>query len=324
MLESRGTWTDLIPDVGLRISEVFDQANEEYRPGINQVLIQTTGEGAQKNYSGKTGTGEVSEFDEGDNIPGKNRYRTYTTKVTYTNKGGYVQVTKNNIEDRDFEAQLDEMKDLGISMNYSQDKSGLQLFNGGFTTGGTKKVNGFTMTYYGDGLPLFSTVHSTTVPGGSTQSNASSTSVAFGHDNLETAKLALTLQQTDDGLAMALGGKPMVIVPMNLEREAREETESVLDPETANNTINVHRGTIDMMSSQHLDAVNGGSDTAWFMIVPGMSKLYHEVRQAPVMDTDVDILSKNVTFTVDARWANYAKEWKRTWGSLGTLAAYSA
>lgn len=322
MIESRGTWTDLIPDVGLRISEVFDQGMEQYRPGIGNILQITSGEGAQKNYSGKTGLGEVSLFDEGDNIKGSNRYKTYTTKVEYHNYGSYVQVTKNNIEDRDFEAQLDEMKDLAESMGYSQDKSGLQLLNGGFAT--TRLVNGYKMTYYSDGVPTFSTVHPTVVPGGSTQSNASSTSIAFGHDNLETAKVALNLQQTDDGLAMSLGGKPMITVPINLEREAQEETQSTLDPENANNTINVHRGTLDMTSSMHLDAVNGGSNTAWFIHIPGRAKMYHEVRQAPQMATDVDILSKNVTFTVDARWANYVKDWRRAWASKGDASAYAS
>lgn len=321
-MESRGTWTDLIPDVGLRISEVFDQATEQYRPGIGNILTLTSGEGAQKNYSGKTGLGEVSLFEEGDNINGGNRYKTYTTKVEYNNYGNYVQVTKNNIEDRDFEAQLDEMKDLAESMGYSQDKSGMQLFNGGFAT--TRLVNGYRMTFYGDSVPTFSTVHPTVVPGGSTQSNASSTGITFGHDNLETAKVAMTLQHTDDGLALALGGKPMLTVPLNLEREAREETESTLDPETGNNAINVHRGTTDMASSIHLDSVNGGSDTAWFLNVPGRTKWYHEVRQAPMMDSDVDILSKNVTFTVDARWANYVKDWRRCWGSKGDGASYTS
>ena len=214
------------------------------------------------------------------------------------------------------------MKDLSVAANFSQDKSGMQLFNGGFAT--TAKVNGYTMTFYGDAVPTFSTVHPTVVPGASTQSNASSTGIIFGHDNLETAKIALVEQQTDDGVPMALMGKPMVVVPPALEREAREETESVLDPESANNTINVHRGTIDMTSSLFLSASNGGSDVAWFVIVPGRDKQYHEVRQATRLESEVDVKSKSVTFTVDARWANYVKDWRRKYASKGNLAAYSS
>jgi hypothetical protein len=321
-METRGKWTDLIPDVGLKIAEVFDQGQEEYRPGISNLLTQTTGDGAQKNYSGKTGTGRLRKFDDGDDLPGLNRYKTYTTQVAYTNYGGFVEVSKNTITDRDFTAQLDEMKDLSISANFSQDESGMQLFNGGFAT--TREVNGYTMTYYGDGLPTFSTIHSTVVPGASTQSNASATGITFGHDNLETAKVAITLQQTDDGIPVSLLGKLMLVLPINLEREGMQETMSVLTPENANNAINVFNGNIDMATSLFLDATNGGSNTAWFLIVPGRSKIYHEVRQGATLEQDVNIKNKAVTFTVDARWANYVKDWRRTWGSKGDGAAYSS
>lgn len=321
-MELRSTWTDLIAGVGLQIAEVFDQGQEEYTPGINKVLIQISGTGAQRQVSGKTGLGELSLFDEGDDISVKRRYKTYTTTVAYNFYGEAVQVTKANIEDREFDAQLDEMKDLSVAANYSQDRSGMQLFNGGFAT--TVTVNGYKLSLHGDGVPTFSTVHPTTVPGGSTQSNASSTSIVFGHDNLETAKVAMTLQKTDDAIPLAMAGKPTLVVPMNLEREAREETESTLDPENANNAINVHRGTTDVVSSMFLDATNGGSNTAWFLMVPGRTKFYHEVRQAPELETDVDILSKNVTYTIDARWANSVIDWRRSWASKGDSSAYSS
>lgn len=321
-MESRGTWTDLIAGVGLAISEVFDQGMEEYTPGISNLLTQTTGEGAEKHFSGKTGLGRLTMFEEGDNLAIKRRYKTYKTTVAYNFYGEGVQVTKANIEDRDFADQLDEMKDLSVAANFSQDESGMQIFNGGFST--TELVNGYKITTYGDAVPTFSTIHPTTVPGGSTQSNASSTGVAFTQDSLETAKVAITLAQTDDGIPLALGGKVTLVTPINLEKEAREITESTLVSENANNAINVHMGTTDMVTSMFLDSVNGGSDTAWFITVPGRSKMYHEVRQAPELETDVDILSKNATFTIDARWADYVKDWRRTWASKGDLAAYSA
>ena len=321
-IESRGTWTDLIAGVGLQIAEVFDQGQEEYQSGIGAVLNFTSGDGAQKNFTGKTGIGRISAFNDGDDLPGGRRYKTYTTIVNYNNYGKSVDVTKNNMEDRDFDAQLDEMKDLSVAANFSQDESGTQLFNGGFAT--TVLVNGYNMTYYGDGVPTFSTVHPTVVPGQSTQSNASSTGIAFGHDNLETASVALIQQRTDDGLAMALMGKPTIVVPPSLQREAREETESELDPETANNAINVYKGAMDVVTSTFMASLNGGSDTAWFVVIPGRHRLTHEVRQAPRLEKDVNIKNKVATFTVDARWADYAKDWRRTWGSKGDLAAYSS
>lgn len=322
MIETRANWTDLIQGVGLEIAEVFDQGQEEYLPGIGAVINSTSGDGAMRTFTGKTGVGRLSLFDEGDDMDGGRRYKTYNTSAIYNQYGKFVEVTAANIEDRNYDAELDEMKDLGVAANFSQDEAGMQLFNGGFAT--TTLVRGYNMNWYGDGVPLFSTVHPSTVPGASTQSNASSTGVKFGHDSIEIAKVALVEQKTDDGLPMSLLGKPMVTLPPALEREGQEETRSELNPENANNAINVWRGTIDMATSTFLASSNGGSDTAWHMSIPGKAKLYHEMRLAPSMDQDVNIKSGNVTYTVRARWANYAKEWKRTWGSKGDGAAYSS
>jgi len=323
-METRGTWTDLIGGVGLEIADVFDQGQEEYVVGIGRVLISATGSGAQESFTGKTGVGEISRFDDGDDMPGGRRYKTYNTTVVWNNYGKFIDVTANTIEDRDFKAELDEMKDLSIGSNYSQDKSGVQLFNGGFAT--TRDVNGYRMTWYGDAVPLFSTVHPTVVPGGSTQSNASATGIAFSADNLETAHVALIEQQTDDGIAMSLLGKPMLILPPTLKKEGLEITESTLDPESANNTINVYKDGMDtdMMVSTHLANTNGGSDTAWSLIVPQRAKLTHHVRLASSLDQDINIKNRVVTFTVNARWADSVKDWRRTWGSKGDLVAYAS
>lgn len=323
MVETRAKWTDLIPDTGLKIADVVDQGNMLYMPGIFNVLNKRTAPAvAQQNYTGKTPFGKIQEFQDGDDIPTLDRSKTYTTKVVFRNYGGAVEVTKNQIEDRDFAAELDEMMDLSRSMNQGQDESGLQLFNGGFAT--TTSVNGYTVTWYNDGQPQFSTVHATTVPGGSTQSNASSASIPLGHDNLETGRVALTLQQTDNGLPLALTSKPMLVVPVNLEKEAMETINSDLTPESANNAINVFRGSVDMASSAFLDNTNGGSNTAWFLLNPQRHKLFQEIRQEKKLEQDVNIRNKVATFTVDARWANYSLEWKGTWGSQGDSSSYSS
>lgn len=323
-METRGTWTDLIAGVGLEIGEVFNQAMETYQPGIFNVLNKKGGSGAQRNVTGKTGLGELKKFNDGDDLPGGRRYKTYTTKVVYNNYGEFVDVTKNTIEDRDeaYESDLNEVRDLTIAGNYSQDKAGMQLFNGGFAT--TTTVNGYEMTWYGDLKPLFSTIHPSVVPGASSQSNASATGLPYSYDNLETMEVAMIQQAEDDGKAMVMRGKIMVLVPTALKKEASESLDSQLDPTTANNAINVYRGNIDMATSLFLDTKFGGSDTAWYGVVQGGHKLNHEVRQDLRLEQAVNIKNKVLTNTIDARWADSATEWKRTWGSKGDGAAYSS
>lgn len=320
---TRANWTDLIPATGLQIAEVFDQGGELYTPGIANIInVKSAPDVAQKNYTGKTGFGKLSYFAEGDDIPSTNRYKTYTTKVIYNSYGEHVTVTKLQLEDRDFDNELSEMNDFGRAYNQSVDESSIQLLNGGFAT--TVDVNGYKMTWYGDGNPQFSTVHATVVPGGSTQSNASSTGIKLTHDNLETGRLALTLQKTDNGRPMSLTQSPVLVVPLNLEKKATESIGSVLVPETGNNALNFFKGSMTMMSTAFLDSTNGGSNTAWFLINKQRNKLFYETRQEARMERDVNVLNKTVTFTVDARWANYSLEWKGSWASKGDLATYSS
>lgn len=321
-MENRQKWTDLIPDTGLRIMEVYDQGNEQYTPGIFSILKKSSSDKAQDNFTGKTSFGKVKQFEDGDDVPTIERFKTYTTKVIYRNYGGAVEVTKNLIEDRDFESELDEMKDMSRSVNYSVDESGVQLLNGGFAT--TVTVNGYDMTWYGDGKPQFSTIHPTVVPGGSTQSNASSTGIILGHDNLETGRLALMLQKTDNALAMGMAGKLTLVTPLNLEKTAKETLNSDLTPQNANNAINVFKGSMDLVTTIFLDTTNGGLNTQWFLMNTAMAKLYHTTRQEKRLESDVNIRNKMVTYTVDARWANCSKEWKGTWGSKGNITAYSS
>lgn len=321
-MENISKWTDLIPDTGLRIAEVYDQGDDLYTPGIFSVLKQSTGTGAQENTTGKTGFGKVKQFEDGSDIPTVLRYKTYTTKVIYRNYGGAVEVTKNLIEDRDFQSELDEMKDMSRSVNYSMDESGCQLYNGGFST--TITVNGYDVTWYGDAVPLFSTVHPTTVPGGSSQSNASSTGIKESHDNLEIARLALMRQKTDNALAMGMAGKLTLITSLDNEKLSKEIFGSDLQPQNANHAINVFKGAMDLVTTTFLDTTNGGLNSAWFLSNLAMAKLYQVSRQEKRLESDVNIRNKMVTYTVDARWANCSKEWKGNWGSKGDLATYSS
>lgn len=322
MSDTRGNWSNQIPDVGLKLAEFFDQGQMLYTPGIHMILTKTTGAGAQKNYEGKTSAGELKLTAEGDDAKSNNRYLTYLTQVAYNKYTGSLEVTEEMLEDRDFDSSFNEAMELGRVANFSMDKAGMQLFNGGFAT--TTSVNGYVMTWYGDAKPNYSTVHPTKVPGASTQSNASSTGIKFSHDNLETANIALIEQALDDGSPMGSNGKPMIVIPPALQREAREETESELDPTSANNAINVWRGTMDMTSSLFLSGTFGGSNTAWFLVTPGMDKQYFEVRKSPTLELDKAVRSGTTVFVTKGRWANWVGDWRGKYGSKGDLATYSS
>lgn len=323
MIEMRAKWGELVKGVGLQILESIDQGMELYQPGISNLLTLESSDSGQKHFTGKVSENRITRKDEGESSDELNRYKTYVTTVDYTAYAAKIEVTRENLMDRDFGSQLDEATDIGRASNFSQDEAGLQLFNGGFTTR-KDTIKGYRYQYYNDTVPTFSVQHPTVVPGKSAQSNASSTSMVFSDTNLETARLAVRKQTTDAGGPLTMGGRESLVVPLALDKKAMVVTESELISNSANNDFNVYKGTVGVVSNVLLDAVHGGSDTAWFLVVPGATRFIHDTREAMQPWTEVDEDKKTLTVGIYGRWANYTKDWRRSYGSLGTGANYTA
>jgi len=323
MIETRAKWGELIKGVGLQILECIDLGMELYQPGISNLLSLETSDSGQKHFTGKVSENRITRKDEGEDSEELNRYKTYVTTVDYTAYAAKIEVTRENLMDRDFSSQLDEATDIGRASNFSQDEAGLQLFNGGFDTR-KDSIKGYRFQYYNDTVPTFSVQHPTVVPGQSSQSNASSTSMVLSDANLETARIALRKQMTDAGGPLTMGGRESIVAPMALEKTSQVITGSELLPGSANNDINIYQGTVGVVSSVLLDAIHGGSDTAWYLVVPGATKFVHDVREGMSPWTEVDEDKKTLTVGIYGRWANYTKDWRRAWGSKGTAATYTA
>lgn len=323
MIETRAKWGELIKGVGIQILEAIDQGTELYTPGISNLLQMDSSDSAQKHFTGKVSENRITRKDEAEESDELNRYKTYVTAVDYTAYAAKIEISRENLMDRDFSSQLDEATDIGRAANFSQDEAGLQLFNGGFDTR-KEEIKGYRYQYYNDGVPTFSVQHPSVVPSMSAQSNASSTGVALSDASLETGRLALRKQMTDAGGPMTMGGRETLVVPLALEKNARVITESELISGEANNDINVYKGNVGMVSSVLMDDVHGGSDTAWYLVVPGATRFIHDVREGMQPWTHVDDDKKTLAVGIYGRWANYTKDWRRAWGSKGDLAAYTA
>jgi len=323
MIETRAKWGELIKGVGLEILEAMDQGTELYVPGISNLLMMESSQVGQKSFTGKVSENKITRKDEGDETNELNRFKTYVTSVDYTAYGAKVEITRENLMDRDFSSQLDEATDIGRASNFSQDEAGLQLFNGGFTTR-KDSIKGYRYQYYNDTVPTFSVQHPTVVPGQSAQSNASATGITLTEANLETARLALRKQLTDAGGPLTMGGRETLVTPLALEKTATVITNSELLPGSPNNDMNFYSGMIGVTTSVLLDSVHGGSNTAWFLIVPGATRFVHDVREGMQPWTEVDEDKKTLVVGIYGRWANYTKDWRRAWGSLGDGQAYSA
>lgn len=163
-----------------------------------------------------------------------------------------VDISKNFFDDDQHSFVSKMIRDFGRLARMTRDRNAFQILNDGFTT-----------TLSNDGVALFSDSHTTI--GGQTVDNLETG--ALSETNLNIAFNSLIEQITQDG---TLGGHSpsVLLVPPALFKTAMEVTKSELRTGTANNDLNyfsqVYPG-LQVKFSPFLSAVQGGSDTAWFL-----------------------------------------------------------
>lgn len=164
-----------------------------------------------------------------------------------------IDISKDLFDDNMHGVWAKDVADFAMVARITQDYNAFKLFRGATTT-----------TLTADGVAWGSASHP--LIGGGTQSNLLTTT-ALTVPNLKAAITSLRQQRNQSGVVM--GNAPAyLVVPSVLFYQAIEYTQSALIPDLANNNINVFRGTfgITVYTSVFMDALNGGSDSTWFLL----------------------------------------------------------
>ena len=179
----------------------------------------------------------------------KTGYKNTVLVSDYTDK---IDISKNLFDDNMHNVWSEDVKEFAVMARTTQDYNAFGLFRGAFTT-----------TLTPDGVAWFSASHVTL--SGETVSNL--VTGALTEATLNLALVALREQKNQAGVVRGSTGKYLVVAPKNW-KNAIQITQSVLVNDSANNAVNVYLSVlgIEVMTSQHLGAVSGGSDTAWFML----------------------------------------------------------
>lgn len=316
----------LIKGVAAKASEVFDEQGELAQVTIPSFFKVRSDDGAQYNVSGLSGPGVLQKRTESGAYDYSRRYKTYDTNYIHSTYSRGLEVSMEQLQDRDFDSVWDELKQLRKAADFWRQSSVFQVFNGGFGT--TATVNGVDLTRYGDGLALFSTVH-TRGDGGATQSNASSTSIPFNEANFETGLIALKKQLLDDGTPIRDLGRICIVGSTDVEKTMKIVTQSMLRSNTSNNDINIYKdGAYDVLATHLLSSVTGraggatGSTTQWQLVAENMSKLLLIDRLAPQLTSEKSETG-GMKFKVDVRLSAGHSHWLGTYGSKGDASSYS-
>src|SRR3990167_8984585 len=215
MPDLRGQAGLLIKGVAAKASEVFDEQGELASVVVPSFFKVRSDDAAQYNVSGLSGPGILVNRSEMGPYNSARRYKTPDTNFIHSTYSNEIEVSMEQLQDRDFDSTWDELKQLRKAADFYRQFAPFQVFNGFFST--VTKINGVNLTRFGDGLALGSTVH-TRADGGATQSNASSTGIPFNEANLETGLVALKEQLLDDGTPIRDLGRMHIVVPHNTEK----------------------------------------------------------------------------------------------------------
>ena len=148
--------------------------------------------------------------------------------------------------------------------------------------------------------------------------------------NFETGIIALKKQLLDDGTPIRDLGRISLVVPTDIEKDAKIVLQSTQRPATANNDVNIYNdGVHDLVSTHLLSSVTGraggatGSVTQWQIVAQNLSKLMLIDRLMPRL-TSERAEHGGMKFKVDSRLSTGHAHWLGTYGSQGDNSAYSS
>lgn len=322
-MENLTTWGAAIRGKGVEFVEFFSQTPLQQINGWEPVVKITRSNDATSSFSGKTGAGFLQRFADGAMIPTLNRFKLFDTSVDQEQVGGRIPITRQTLLYRDFGDVFDENGDLIQAVKTYISRAGAQIFNRAFTSG-TGVTNGTRVASYGDGVALASVSHPRS-DGGTAQSNASATGIPLTETNIETGRVALLNQASDDGVALVAPGEIYVVVGINNDKTAQIITKSDQRSGTTNNDINIYGGGyIKVMSSSWLDTAFGGTNnTQWFLVAPAWSKLTIVLSAGPDLEVLIDQSTKAKLFDVILDIGICYYDWRGVFCSLGDNLAYA-
>lgn len=215
-----------------------------------------------------------------------------------------IELSKDLFDDNMHGVWSKAVADLALMARISQDDNSFKWFRNAFTTSLTADGNAFCSTH--------------TLIGGGTLSNTLG-ATALSQTSLNTAIISLRQQKNQKGVIM--GNAPaFLLVPSPLFKLAVQLTDSALIPGSGNNDINVYRSAygITVYTSPYLDAVAGGSDTAWWLLSRNHS-VTRLIRQGIETSLRDWTMSDNRTYFYQAnfREQTYAPDYIGVIGSTG-------
>lgn len=301
-------WADILDP---RFRKIYgDELKAIATVGPTIFHMETSGRNQEKD-SQASGLSTLIERSEGQAISYEDEVQGFD--VTYTHREFALGTSVSNklAEDDLFRVILRKPSNLARAKMRHQERRMADIFNYSFTAGG----GGLSAFTSGDALALFSATH-TREDGGATQSNTTTSDLK--ESALENAIVGIRTQLDHKG-QLYLARADTLIVPPQLEKEAKILLNTQQRVGTANNDINPYAGALKLIVWDWIGSASpGGSDTAWYVIDSSLHALNFFDRsdrglEGPFYDFD----TKTAKWSVDVRNSVGYSGWRGTYGSKG-------
>jgi hypothetical protein len=299
-------------DVDQPLRKVYELEYKDPDIEIGQIFNVENMNGAEEKDLTTHGVGALEDVGEAGAVPYDDPGLGYSTVYAYRTFKKGIEITKQMAQDNKYRQMKNMMAPLAQRASYDPVNYAYGLFRNAFTANPTGYGN-----YNAGALPLGS--GSQTYEDGSSGTLSNYSTNTLNYDNFELRTIAMTEHETGHGTLIAYRGPLTLLVPPALRREALEITESDLDPDTAENAINVYKGGVArVVVCPFISTAAGGSDTAWFLIAPG-HKLNFFWRNKPVLENKVDFDTGVNKYKVEVEYVCGFSDWRATDCNDGTV-----
>ena len=298
-------------DVDQPLRKVYELEYKDPEIEIAKIFNVENMDGAEAKDITSYGVGALEDVGEAGNVPYDDPGLGYPTVYAYRIFKKGIQITKQMAQDNKYRQMKDQMLWLAQRASYDPVNYAYGLFRNAFTANPSGYDN-----YNSGALALASALQTYENGDSGNMSNYSTNKLTY--DNYEAAEIALTEQKSGHGTLLEYTGKNTLLVPPALKREAIEITDSELDPDTAENAINVYRGSSTVVVCPYLSTAAGGSDTAWFVLANG-HKINFFWRNKPEFDREIVFDTGVAKYKVEVEYEAGFSDWRATYCADGTV-----
>lgn len=286
------------------LNELFGLEYKRYGQEYREIYDTETSNRAFEEETKLSGFGAAPVKDEGSAIMYDDARESYTARYVHETVAMGFAITQEAIEDNLYDSlSARYTKALARAMAYTKEVKGAAVLNEGFN-GNVK---------YGDGQPLFSTVHPVMAGGGN--ANTPSVGADLNETSLEAAFTQVAGWTDERGLLIAAKPRKLVIPP-GLVFAATRLLEGEMRSGTADNDVNALK-SVGVVPDGFVVNHFLTDPNAWFLITDVPNGLKHFVRTPLKNSMEEDFDTGNAKYKARERYSFGISDPLAVWGSPG-------